>query len=135
MAIQWNENLETGVELIDTQHKELFSRFDTLLTACNQGKGRVEVLRLLLFLDDYIKSHFAAEEQLQIRCNYPGYEAHKELHNRFVQDVDRLEAQFRTEGATLPLVIQTNQALSAWLIKHIRQIDMEFAGFLKSSSL
>ena len=131
MAIEWNNNLTTGVEQIDIQHKELFSRFDRLLTACNEGKGKDEVMRLLLFLDDYIKSHFAAEEELQIKSNYPGYADHKEQHIRFIQDVERLESQFRTEGATLPLVIQTNQTLVAWLIRHISRVDMEFAEFLK----
>ena len=131
MAIEWNNNLTTGVEEIDTQHKELFSRFDRLLTACNEGKGKDEVMRLLLFLDDYIKSHFAAEEALQIGSNYPGYADHKEQHISFIKDVDRLESQFRTEGATLPLVIQTNQTLVAWLIRHISRVDMEFAEFLK----
>lgn len=131
MSIEWNNNLLTGVEEIDNQHKELFSRFNSLLTACNEGKGRDEVLRLLLFLDDYIKSHFAAEERLQLRHNYPGYDAHKAQHTRFIEDVDRLESQFRIEGATLPLVIQTNQTLVAWLIQHISRIDMEFAAFLQ----
>lgn len=75
MSIEWNNSLAIGVAEIDDQHKELFSRFDSLLTACNEGKGRGEVLRVLLFLDDYIKSHFAAEERLQLKHDYPGYPA------------------------------------------------------------
>ena len=134
MAIEWNNNLETGVGEIDTQHKELFRRFNILLTACNEGKGRDEVLQLLQFLDAYIKSHFAAEEKLQVRYNYSGYAAHKEQHTRFIEDVARLENQFRTEGASLPLVIQTNQTLAAWLIRHINRLDMELAEFLKGAA-
>ena len=130
MSIEWNSNLAIGVAEIDNQHKELFRRFDSLLTACNEGKGRDEVLRLLLFLDDYIKSHFAAEERLQVKHDYPGYLAHKAQHTLFIADVDRLESQFKIEGATLALVIQTNQTLVAWLIKHISRIDIEFAAFL-----
>jgi len=135
MSIEWNNNLAIGVAEIDDQHKELFCRFDSLLTACNEGKGRDEVLRVLLFLDDYIKSHFAAEERLQLKHEYPGYPAHKEQHTLFIADVDRLESQFKTEGATLPLVIQTNQTLVAWLIKHISRIDIEFAAFLNQKGV
>ncbi len=131
MSITWNNNLLTGVELIDSQHKELFGRFDSLVAACNQGKGRDEVMRLLQFLDDYIREHFAAEEQLQIKHNYPHYGEHKAQHVSFVADVDRLKKQFLSEGATLPLVIQTNQALVNWLIQHISSVDLAFARFIK----
>ncbi len=131
MSITWNNNLLTGVELIDSQHKELFGRFDSLVAACNQGKGRDEVMRLLQFLDDYIREHFAAEEQLQIKHNYPHYGEHKAQHISFVADVDRLKKQFLSEGATLPLVIQTNQALVNWLIQHISSVDLAFARFIK----
>lgn len=134
MSISWNNNLLTGIEVIDSQHKELFSRFDSLVAACNQGKGRDEVMRLLQFLDDYIREHFAAEEQLQVKHNYPHYGEHKSQHVTFVADVDRLKKQFLSEGATLPLVIQTNQALVNWLIKHISNVDLAFAKFLKERS-
>ncbi|HZV81838.1 MAG TPA: hemerythrin family protein [Geobacteraceae bacterium] len=135
MSITWNNNLLTGVELIDSQHKELFSRFDSLVAACNQGKGRDEVMRLLQFLDDYIREHFAAEEQLQIRHNYPQYGEHKAQHISFVADVDQLKNQFLAEGATLPLVIQTNQALVNWLIRHISSVDLAFARYLKERAV
>ena len=74
MAIEWRESLATGHEEIDNQHKELFKRFNNLLTACNKGKGNEEVGNLLKFLSDYVVSHFAAEEQLQIRHNFSGYQ-------------------------------------------------------------
>ncbi len=61
MTVEWRENLATGNEEIDRQHMELFRRFNTLLAACNQGKGKDEVNGLLLFLNDYIRTHFALE--------------------------------------------------------------------------
>lgn len=134
MPISWNNNLLTGVDQIDNQHKELFHRFDSLLSACNQGKGKDEVMRLLQFLDDYIREHFEAEEQLQVKNSYPQYGEHKAQHIKFVADVDRLKKQFVNEGATLPLVIQTNQALVAWLIQHISNVDVAFARYLKEQA-
>lgn len=43
MAIEWTDELATGVNKIDNQHKELFKRINNLLDACNQGKGKDEV--------------------------------------------------------------------------------------------
>jgi len=38
MAIEWTNDLATGVSEIDYQHKELFRRINSLLDACREGK-------------------------------------------------------------------------------------------------
>ncbi|UFS69912.1 bacteriohemerythrin [Geomonas sp. RF6] len=130
MSIEWNDDLNTGVKEIDAQHKELFSRFNLLLTSCNEGKGKEEVLRLLIFLGDYVKTHFATEEALQLSHAYPGYQEHKAQHRSFTSEVDRLTKQVSEEGATLSLVILTNKTMVKWLLEHISRSDMDFAEFL-----
>ncbi len=132
MAIEWQKNLETGIDTIDDQHRELFSRFNRLLEACNAGKGRDEVLKVLLFLNDYIRSHFSAEEELQTRFSYPDYPSHQAQHNRFIQTVEELERQFKEEGTTIALVIQTNHTMVNWLIQHIGKVDRDFAKFVRA---
>lgn len=131
MAIEWQKDLETGIEIIDDQHRELFSRFNKLLEACKEGKGRDEMMKVLLFLNDYIRSHFSAEEELQTKFNYPGYPTHRAQHNSFIHTVEQLERQFKDEGATIALVIQTNQTMVNWLIQHIGKMDREFAEFVR----
>ncbi len=129
----WSEDLATGVETIDDQHKEIFRRADRLSAACSEGKGKEEVLKLVEFLEDYIKEHFAAEERLQMRNAYPDYASHKALHTQFVAEVARLTTALKEEGATLPLVIMTNKTVTSWLVQHISKIDMEFASYLRNS--
>jgi hemerythrin len=131
MAIGWSSDLATGVDAIDNQHREIFSRVDRLTAACGDGRGKDEVLRLLLFLEDYVKEHFAAEEKLQLRHAYPEYQEHKAQHTRFMAEVAKLGAEFKAEGATLSLVIMTNKTLASWLVQHITKTDMEFARFLR----
>lgn len=135
MSIAWSHDLATGVATIDNQHREIFARAHKLSEACGAGRGKEEVLNLLLFLEDYVKEHFAAEEKLQIRHGYPDYAAHKSLHTRFIADIERLTSSFRLEGATLSLVIMANKTLNAWLVQHISQVDMEFASYLKKEGL
>jgi len=131
----WSSDLATGVADIDNQHKEIFARFDKLFAACSEGRGKEEVLRLLMFLEDYVKEHFAAEEKLQLRYGYPDYSAHKSQHTRFIADVDKLLGEFRNDGATLSLVILTNKTLASWLTQHIRKTDMEFATYLREQGV
>ena len=131
--IEWNEALATGNGTIDGQHRELISRINTLLTACNQGKGKEEVGRLLQFMGEYIRSHFATEETLQRRYAYPEFIAHKAEHEGFVLKLRELEHQFDADGATLPLVIQVNQSMVGWLISHINETDKKLATFLRAA--
>ena len=131
MSIEWTRDLETGIDLIDDQHREIFKRVNRLSEACNEGKGKEEVMKLLLFLGDYVKEHFAAEEKLQVRYGYPGYASHKSQHTRFIADIARLGTAFKTEGATLSLVIMTNKTLTSWLLQHIGKTDKELGAFLK----
>ena len=131
MSIRWTSDLATGVTEIDDQHREIFNRADRLSEACREGKGKEEVLRLLLFLEDYIKEHFGAEEKLQLRHDYPDYAAHRSQHTRFIAEIARLAAEFKAEGATLSLVIMANKTLTSWLVQHISKTDMELATYLK----
>jgi hemerythrin len=130
--IEWNDELTTGNSTIDEQHRELIDRFNNLLTACNHGKGKAEVKNMFQFLGEYVKSHFAMEEELQQRYDYPEYPQHKQEHTGFIRNFAKLEQQFDEAGATLPLVIQTNQAMAEWFIRHINATDKNLAAFLRT---
>ena len=134
MPIEWRKNLEIGVAAIDEQHKELFVRFNDLLDACNQGRGRDEVSRLLNFLSSYVRIHFSAEERLQLRHDYPFYEEHRQQHEKFIADLARLEEQLDSEGASIGLVIETNKITTSWLIRHISRMDKELGEYIRSNS-
>ena len=132
MAIEWRDNLATGNVDIDLQHKELFRRFNDLLEACNKGKGNHEVGNLLDFLSDYVKSHFAAEEDLQKKHGFAGYQDHKKKHDEFIRDLQDIKTEFHREGAGISVVIRTNKMIVNWLIKHISGTDKELATFLRT---
>ena len=132
MAIEWTPDLATGSEEIDDQHKELFRRIDSLLTACTLGKGKAEVSKVILFLDDYVNTHFAAEESFMTKYNYPGYPEHKGQHLEFMENFAKLKAQFAKDGPGVHLVVQTNSMVVKWLQAHIRKLDKALGTFLKT---
>ena len=57
MALQWTSDFSVGETTIDHQHMELFQRFNDLLDACRQGRGKERVSLLLDFLDQYVVFH------------------------------------------------------------------------------
>lgn len=131
MGIAWRESLSIGVTEIDNQHKELLSRFDQLLKACEEGKGIVELKKLMLFLDEYVVKHFSDEEAIQRLRSYPGYEAHRKEHISFVERVKHLNGEMEREGVAVHHVMETNNMLLKWLIHHISTVDVALGKFLK----
>lgn len=132
MGIEWRDYLAVGVDEIDDQHKELFARFNGLLTACDEGKGDEEVKRLLGFLDDYVTTHFRAEEKIQQEYNYPDYLHHKDQHRWFMDELAKLKEQFASQGPVLGVVLSTNRFLVNWLIEHISKMDKGLGQYIKA---
>jgi len=133
MLVVWKEELATGNEEIDNQHKELFRRFNNLQSACKLGKGLDELSSLLSYLGEYVRSHFELEEQLQIVLDYPGYLTHKGQHDDFIRNFRKLEDQLHVQGTTPALLIQTNMTLVDWLVRHFTWTDKDLADFLHAA--
>jgi hemerythrin len=134
MGIAWRESLAIGVPEIDSQHKELLSRFDSLLKACEAGKGMDELQKLLGFLDDYVVSHFSDEEGIQRNHHYPGYAAHKREHDGFIAKLKTLKAEIKSDGVAVHHVTETNNMLLKWLINHISKVDAEVGKYLRATA-
>lgn len=133
MATKWSDDLSIGIGLVDTQHKEIFTRVGNLLTAMGQGKGRDEVGKVLTYLADYVVKHFGAEEALMTKYNYGDYSKQKTEHTQFIKDFSTLKKEFEAEGATSHLVIKTQRQLCDWLTNHITNEDKKFGIFLKNA--
>lgn len=132
MGIEWRDYLAVGVDEIDNQHKELFTRFNSLLNACDEGKGDEEVKKLLGFLDDYVATHFRAEEKIQQEYGYPDYLHHKDQHRWFTDELAKLKGQFASQGPALGVVLSTNRFLVNWLIEHISKMDKVLGQYIKA---
>jgi len=133
MVIVWMEALAIGNEDIDNQHKEMFRRFNNFQWSCKQGKSHDELSNLLYFLGEYIRSHIALEELLQIKHDFPDYLKHKEQHDDFIRKFSKLEDKLNTKGITPTLLMQTNYLLVNWLTRHFIWTDRELANYLHTA--
>lgn len=130
MTVTWRENLAIGIPEIDQQHKELCDKIDSLYDACSRGKGADEAIKILEFLESYTIRHFADEEKLQLKLQYPKYQQHKKMHADFVKQIAGLKKEMLASGATVPMVININHTISDWLVKHIMQVDAELKKYI-----
>jgi hemerythrin-like metal-binding protein len=131
--LTWSVDLETGNDLIDSQHKQLIEALANLLDACSGGQGRAMLSDTMDFLESYTAKHFSDEENLQRRYDYPGYSKHKRLHDGFKLVVADIGRQLKAQGPTIALVGKVNSNIVGWLVNHITREDKKVAAHINRS--
>ena len=132
MELVFDDNLITGNELIDTQHKELISRISRFVASCEAGEqNKVQAIKMLDYMMDYTEFHFAEEEKLQESVGYPELAKHREKHEEFKNNLKELEAFLdEAEGPTDAFVEQVKKNVVDWLFNHIKAFDRSVAEFI-----
>lgn len=122
-VFKWNPLFETGIELIDAQHRglvEIINRLGSAVVACRADAASVEVV--FQELADYAHRHFSDEERLmsaaQIDPQY--FEHHQFKHREFVEQLRDL--QTRAAGASESST-ELLGFLAGWLTFHILDED------------
>jgi hemerythrin-like metal-binding protein len=129
MSLKWNQGLCTGLEWQDSEHKELISRIIILLDAMNRNSARSSMAELLAFLESYIASHFAHEEQFMRETGDPGIATHQKAHEAFALQFSSLKSVFDQQGGSTYVVLHLHRWLTEWLQHHINRMDREMADF------
>lgn len=128
MAIVWTADLNTGIEPIDVQHRQLVDYINELDVAAQIG-DRNRVANVFDDLIEYTMSHFAFEEQLQIDAGYEFAIAHKSMHDVFVKRVERYKERF---DAGEDIIAELQRMLKSWLLHHIKRDDKSYATQLQA---
>lgn len=126
----WTPELALGHEEIDAQHRELFERTARLSEALSMGDGGA-VVQVFEFLDSYVALHHAAEERLMLESQFPGYNVHRAMHQRFFRDYQSLRELHQASGANAAVAVKAHAWLSAWLKHHVGNTDQQLARHLQ----
>ena len=122
MRAEFSENLITGNELIDSQHKELIDRINKLLDSCEDSDAKLTAVKTLDYLSDYTVFHFGAEEDLQKEIEYPGYE--------FKKTISELDEMLQEEEGPSPaFVAKVEENVIKWFYTHIEGFDRSVAEY------
>ena len=94
MYAEFTDDLVTGNEMIDTQHKEPICKINDLLKSGEERSSRrsSQDVKLSGGLYEY---HFNEEEALQESINYPGIKEHKEKHEELRRTVQAMRCRQR----------------------------------------
>lgn len=122
--LKWKQEYELGLEIIDQQHKQLFSIINELIIATEYTRPNTELLSIVDRLESYAKSHFSTEEELFNQFGFSGRSEHEAEHATFIDNVKYIRKQCRIIDA--PMAPKMRDFLLSWLSHHILTKDKEY---------
>jgi len=135
--IQWTDEFKLGLPAIDADHKALLEICNQFLDAALAGHGVNQLAEILDHMIQRTRAHFAAEERMLDRHNYPGLVAHKAEHERLLVQAEALRVRYHDTSQAdeiRHLTMETADFLQTWLLDHILANDRPYRPFLMSLS-
>lgn len=126
--VQWSREYSVGIQEIDEQHRVWIALINELYVALAQKDTHAKIGAVLNRLVDYTKIHFALEESLMRIFAYPGYEAHKRIHDALVRQVVEVVEKYQAGDGRIGMELLF--LLRDWLLDHIKEKDTGYAPYL-----
>lgn len=126
-AFIWDARFDTGIPLVDTQHKQLVDAVNGLGNELMLGDVTEERLQMLFRqLAEYARLHFADEEKMmvELKVDQRHIDQHVAEHRQFVE---QLVALWKTRTSIEKPAEAVHGFLASWLTVHILGEDQVMA--------
>lgn len=127
--LTWSTDMNTGVDVIDKQHKQIVDYINQLDDA-SSGGNREFAAKVINHLVGYTVSHFEFEESLQEKAEYQFLKAHKKLHQLFAKRVGEYQERFKLGE---DISEELHKLMFNWLYGHIKNEDMDYVPSVQSN--
>lgn len=116
----WQERYNLGVEVIDKEHKKLFSILNKLFDFGKQEeKSQWVCQEAVKYFRDHALKHFADEEAYMLSVNYEGLEVHRRIHRNFRErTIPALERELELSKYSEESINHFLGVCAGWLIGH-----------------
>jgi len=122
--VEWSDKFSVEIQEIDEQHKRIVNYINELYKALSRKDNQDQVADVIQNLLEYTKIHFAVEETLMRIFHYEGYETHKKIHDRLVQEALVYQGRFLSGDASVGMELLL--FLKNWLFDHINREDKQY---------
>ncbi len=127
---EWSDQYSVNVKEMDLQHLKLVQLINELYRVLLSDNPDNILPPVMDELVDYTAVHFSSEEELLLRYQVPGFEAHRLSHLKFVEKV--LADQVKLHNGQLQLNTKIVKFLKDWLIEHIIGEDKKYGIYLNA---
>ena len=123
--VSWRDQMSLNYPPLDDEHQDFLNTVNQAVVAANAGDLQTmdEVFEKSY---DYVRYHFAHEEDVMERIRFPDMEAHMNAHQTFIQNI----SEFRQNYENAPnltkkkkIAVDTANFLNLWFLGHILSRD------------
>jgi hemerythrin len=131
--ITWSPRLDTGIAIIDSQHKRLVDIINQLNDALETGRSKEIMGAIFDELIAYTETHFGIEEKLMESHNYEDLEEHRRAHRAFTEQIRMDRYNFGVGAWSYEEKLK--DYLRGWLVNHIAASDQAYVPTLKEAGV
>ncbi|HMK66285.1 MAG TPA: hemerythrin family protein [Thermodesulfobacteriota bacterium] len=126
LYIIWSDRNQTGIPIIDEQHRGIVSTINSLHYFVQKGRGEDVIAPTLIMLKQYTNIHFSTEEDLVSKSEFPNKESHFSLHETFKNEIDYIYKDKNIFDKSDVIL----KFLKDWWLNHINVEDKKYVSFL-----
>lgn len=126
----WQDRFNIGVDVIDKEHKKLFSVMNKLLAFTEEEEKSQWVCEEgIKYFRGHAMKHFTEEEVYMASINYKGFETHRRIHDTFrKKTLPALEKELKQTNYSPESVKHFLGVCAGWLIGHTLIEDHAITG-------
>lgn len=124
----WNASFETGIKLIDDQHKKIIDLLNVMVSHLALQSDAPSIDKIFGEIKDYVQYHFSAEEE--IWRNHFGADVWLTWHHQSHEDFIAKVIYLKETGSDKPydeVLLEIVRYLTEWLARHILDADKRMA--------
>lgn len=129
MPIEWSDLLSVGHDTIDADHRHLIGLLNEFEASRDVAQAEATLRKLFV----YAKTHFEREEAVQLACDYPHYEEHRQEHRILVERLNKIiRTHFKPKNRDKPEIIeQVHRLLHQWVVRHVIDSDLKMKPYVE----
>lgn len=119
--IEWKEEFKTGLSGVDYEHEELIKQINEIFNIANKAQEKEQIKAVMGELYGSISGHFVLEENMMEKYKYDQFEAHRNDHNKLLDEINELTDSFVKTGGISEAELE--QRLASWFVDHFKTHD------------
>ena len=129
--VVWDNKYNTGIELIDSQHKQLIELTNELFLACREKDDVLQAVfkNAMSRMVEYVRFHFDAEIRFLTALKYPDLQNHRKKHDLLVENI--LEAAIEYNEGRKYVPNNFTRTLRDWILSHIGFYDKAYTLYVR----
>ena len=126
--VLWNDQLNTGFDVVDEQHRRLMEILNRLIGMSEPGAvvALVDIKTAVSDLGAYVRQHFDDEIRMMqdTHCDLRHVMMHAREHEHFVRHLSMFEESMTEPGgSSADKAAELGRFLAKWLWRHILVVD------------